>query len=92
MEVLTIAIACHEGHSPADDIFVLMAVCSQHLLEFLTRSGLAEEAQSPGSLAGLLAVGIAAAIAGSRSSRDRAVSCRRVPEMLGVLGRPRRGG
>src|SRR5580658_11313339 len=67
MEVLTLTIACPEGHPPADDIFADCG-CAQPV-----------PARSPGQvpdprkrrgrrhpLAGLLAVGIAAVIAGSR--------------------------
>ena len=68
MEVPTLTIFCREGRPPADDIFAYPG-CAQPVP---SRSpcpgpGPAEEARPPASLAGLLAVGIAAVIAGSRS-------------------------
>jgi hypothetical protein len=68
MEVLTPAIACPEGLPPADDIFVHSG-CPQPVPSRSPRSGPRpeEEARAPDPLAGLLAVGIAAVIAGSRS-------------------------
>jgi hypothetical protein len=88
MEVLTLAIACHEGHPPADDIFAY-AGCPQPVP---ARSpcpgpGPAEDARRRRPLAGLLAVGIAAVIAGSRSfAAIGQWAADAGPEVLAVLG------
>jgi len=68
MEVLTLTIFCREGHPPADDIFVMTAARSQYLLDLLAQ--VPDPRKRRGrrhALAALLAVGIAAVIAGSRS-------------------------
>jgi DDE_Tnp_1-associated len=68
MEVLTLTIVCPEGHPPADDIFAHAAARSQYLLDLLAQ--IPDPRKRRGRrhpLAGLLAAGIAAVIAGSRS-------------------------
>src|SRR5512146_3422491 len=68
MEVLTLAIFCHEGHPPADVSSPMTAARSQYLLDLLAQ--VPDPRKKRGRRhgpAGLLAVGIAAVIAGSRS-------------------------
>ena len=68
MEVPTLTIACREGRPPADDIFAYDGCCLQYLLDLLAQ--IPDPRKRRGRrhpLAGLLAVGIAAVIAGSRS-------------------------
>ena len=68
MEVPTLAIVCHEGHPPADDTFAYPG-CPQPAPARSPRPGPgpAGETRSPAPTGGLLAIGIAAVIAGSRS-------------------------
>ncbi len=69
MEALTLTVVCHEGRPPAHAIFLLTAAAgSRYLLDLLAQ--LPDPRKRRGrrhSLAGLLAVGIAAVNAGSRS-------------------------
>ena len=68
MEVLTLTIACHEGHPPADDIFAYCGCPQPYLLDLLAQVlDLQKRRGRRHPLAGLLAVGIAAVIAESRS-------------------------
>ena len=91
MEVLTLTIACHEGRPPADDIFVVPAARSQYLLDLLAQ--VPDPRKKRGRrhpLAGLLAAGIAAVIAGARSFTaigQRAADAG--PEVLAGLGATR---
>ena len=91
MEVLTLTIVCHEGRPPADDIFAYPC-CPQPVP---ARSpcpgpGPAEEARPRHPLAGLLAVGIAAVIAGSKSfAAIGQWAADAGPEALAVLGAAR---
>jgi hypothetical protein len=60
MEVPALAIARHERHPPADDIFAIPAACGQHLLDLLTQ--VLDPRKRRGrrhALAGLLAGGVA---------------------------------
>src|SRR5882757_5438861 len=85
MEVLTLAIACHEGHPPADDIFAYPG-CPQPVPARAPYPG-PGPAQEARPLAGLLAVGIAAVIAGSRSfAAIGQWAADAGPEVLAVLG------
>jgi len=68
MEVLTLTVVCREGRPPAHDILSIPAARSQYLLELLAQ--VPDPRKRRGRrhpLAGLLAVGIAAVIAGSKS-------------------------
>jgi DDE_Tnp_1-associated len=68
MEVLTLTIVCHEGHPPAVTSSPILPARSQYLLDLLAQ--VPDPRKRRGRrhpLAGLLAVGIAAVIAGSRS-------------------------
>jgi DDE_Tnp_1-associated len=68
MEVLTLTIARHDGHPPADDIFAYPGCPEPVPADLLAQ--VPDPRQKRGRrhpLAGLLAVGIAAVIAGSRS-------------------------
>jgi predicted transposase YbfD/YdcC len=69
MEVSTLAIACPEGLPPAHDIFLIKgAARTRYLLDLLSQVPDPRERRGRRhQLAGLLAVGAAAAIAGSRS-------------------------
>jgi DDE_Tnp_1-associated len=67
MEVLTLTICCHEGHPPMTSSSI-PAAPSQYVLDLLAQ--VPDPRKRRGRrypLAGLLAVGIAAVIAGSRS-------------------------
>jgi hypothetical protein len=67
MEVLTLTIACHEGHPPMTSSSIA-AARSQYLLDLLAQ--IPDPRKKRGRrhpLAGLLAVGVAAVIAGSKS-------------------------
>ena len=68
MEVLTLTIFCREGHPPADDIFAYDS-CAQpvHARSACQVPDPRKRRGRRHALAALLAVGIAAVIAGSRS-------------------------
>jgi hypothetical protein len=70
MEALALTVVCHEGRPPVHAIFFLTAAArSQYLLDLLAQ--LPDPRKRRGrrhSVAGLLAVGIAAVTAGSRPS------------------------
>ena len=88
MEVLTLTIFCREGHPPADDIFAYPAARSQYLLDLLAQ--VPDPRKKRGRrhpLAGLLAAGVAAVIAGSKSfAAIGQWAADAGPDVLAVLG------
>ena len=91
MEVLTLTIACHEGPRPPMTSSPMPAARSQYLLDLLAQ--VPDPRKRRGRrhpLAGLLAVGIAAVIAGSRSfAAIGQWAADAGPEVLAVLGAAR---
>jgi predicted transposase YbfD/YdcC len=91
MEVLTLTIDCHKGPRPPMTSSPIPAARSQYLLDLLAQ--VPDPRKKRGrrhALAGLLAVGIAAVIAGSRSfAAIGQWAADAGPDVLGVLGAAR---
>ena len=86
----TLAIACHEGHRPPMTSSPMAAARCQHLLGLLAQ--VPDPRKKRGrwhTLAGLLAVGIAAVIAGSKSFAATGSGPPTGPDVLAALGADR---